>query len=152
MNHASESSLLRKAISTTFLAATMLLAALAIRSYWWRDSLVSGLPNESSLAIQSSAGKVLVGVFPQSYTPRLESQRLTMETETNANTKSEQESPRFESTPFRLGTIVVLPHWYLALVFGICAAVPWIRWQFGLRTFAGGVAVAAATFASALSF
>src|SRR4051812_23381355 len=151
MNHASKSSLLRKAISTTFFAATILLAVLAIRSYWWRDSFVSGLPNEGSVAIQSSAGKVLVGVFPQTYVSRIESRRLTMQREAIANATSEQESSRIESTSFRLGTIVVLPHWYLALVFGTCAALPWIRWQFGLRTFAGGVAVAAATLASALS-
>jgi hypothetical protein len=29
---------------------------------------------------------------------------------------------------------VALPHWFIALLIITAALVPWIRWQFGLRT------------------
>src|SRR4051794_30262811 len=141
MNYASISSGLRKGISVTFVVACVLLAALAVRSYWWRDSLVTSLPIENSLAIQSSAGQVLVGVFPERHAWRVESQPAAPQAQSLAQTAKERETPHIDSTPFRLGTIVVLPHWYLAFVLGTCAAVPWIRWRFGLRTLAAGVAV-----------
>jgi hypothetical protein len=151
MNNAKRTSLLRKGISATFLGISLLMAVLAIRSYWWRDSLVAGLPNENSVTIQSSAGQMFVGVFPESRVWHVDSQLRPGRPEKNAIT-SEGELPHTRDAVVRLGTIVMLPHWYLALVLGTCAAVPWIRWRFGLRTLAAGIAAAALALASVLMY
>src|SRR3954467_8036628 len=100
MKYASLSSGLRKGISVTFVVACVLLAALAVRSYWWRDSLLTSLPNENSLAIQSSAGQVLVGVFPERHAWRVESQPPARQARRVAQPTSERETPHIDSTPF----------------------------------------------------
>jgi hypothetical protein len=149
MNCANRTSLLRQVISAIFLATAVLLAAVEIRSYWWRDSVVAGLSNESSVTIQSSAGQMLLGIFPEPRDWHVDSQQRSLQSDKNSTTTG-RDVQQIGDSVFPLGTIVILPHWYLVLVLGTFAVVPRIRWQFGLRTLAGGLAIAALTLASVI--
>jgi hypothetical protein len=110
--------------SILFLAASVLLASLWVRSYERRDTLVIPLPGASSASFESDAGELRIAVVPiargWSVTSKVNSQP-----QTNTNT--------FEPTPVEAalpwGPVIGFPHWYLAFVSAVIAGLPWIRWR-----------------------
>src|SRR4051794_15212563 len=97
----------RTAASATFLAASLLFAALLARSYSQRDSLITSLPDNHSLAVKSSAGKLLVGVFPKSHGWHVSSQQSSTSAPQAMTAIDMPTESHFEGTPLLMGTIVV---------------------------------------------
>jgi hypothetical protein len=110
--------------SILFLAASVLLAGLWIRSYACRDTLVTPLPGASSAKFDSDAGELRIAVLPVarewSVVSKVRPQLLS-------NSDAFAPAPVLSASPW--GPVIAFPHWYLAFVAAVIAGFPWIRWR-----------------------
>jgi hypothetical protein len=122
---------LRIAFSVGCGIACVLLIVLWVRSYWWYDirgyySTVASLSLESnhgSVKMYSAIGPSQGGGFVGG----------SMYNKDNG-------APKIRPWEFRHSLLqqfdlhFTAPHWFVAVLFVILAAIPWIRWRFSLRT------------------
>jgi hypothetical protein len=120
----------------------VLLIVLWVRSYWWHDEL--SLRYKTSISLQSFRGEQFIASSSQPWKiykasrfgpdPRrpwdwtLRSRPLPKDPENRMG---------FFWASDDDGLAVVVPHWLLALLTAIMAAIfstPWLRWSFSLRT------------------
>jgi hypothetical protein len=120
------------AVTALSLTACVLLAALWVRSYW-RENTLQGVIGNERLQLSQGPGVVVVLIFPN-----VQSRNFPRRSWTFEDHHVETDLPHW--TPWMLqrmkpkGIFIAAPHWFLALLSATLGAVPWLKWQFSLRT------------------
>jgi hypothetical protein len=130
---------LRIAATMLCLVACALLVTLWVRSYFARDML-RGVVRSQAVYFTSLRGKFAIGIdvwphAPFGWTNESKSDKSNMRAVFPTVTGKRPLSIigfRWLFTPRLI--IVVVPHWFILLITAACAAIPWIKLQFGLRT------------------
>jgi hypothetical protein len=126
----------RVAVSAAYLIACGFLIALCLRSYWWVDYYYGYISPTRCLAGCSIHGRLLMGVANgdasdtswQARTHPIDSPDFTK------LLKSLEGAWGFGTLRDDTRSQVIIPHWFLVIISGALAALPWIRWRFSLRT------------------
>jgi hypothetical protein len=126
---------LRIAFSATCLVACVLLIVLWVRSYWWWDTISWGITSKQGLQASSqSGGTVFQYIDMRGFTLDLYKWRLHSQQSPDANPMPISGMDEAFAGFLFLNGMVAIPYWFLVPVSAVCAAVPWIRWRFTLRT------------------
>jgi hypothetical protein len=135
---------LRIAFSATCLIACVLLIALWVRSYWWRDYLYADA-FVRQVKVQSIYGQLGVLWFAD-YEPTWAHGSETAEEWSTFVSKygfggykyhppaTASDLPTFDWLSSSDGVSVLLPHWFAVLLIATLATALWIPWRFSLRT------------------
>ena len=116
---------LRLAASSLSFAASVLLIALWVRSFWWKDEVLNA-SNSPHQVIQSASCKGWVHLYyGPSKISRKDGWRFFATPVPNV-----VEWPRLNLPP---GRLVFVPHGFIAAVCVVVAVAPWIR-RFSLRS------------------
>jgi hypothetical protein len=114
-----------------------------VRSYYWNDVYAIHV-GEYRFAIQSVVGRIsfVRGLNTVSFHQRITNRRrLGVLVHANDNAIGFYSvRPHPSSTDFRVSA----PHWWLAVLTFMLAALHWLRWRFSLRTLLVGMTVIAA--------
>jgi hypothetical protein len=128
----------------------LLLIGLWERSYWWIDG-VSGNRGRHYVYCDMHSGRasfariVPTGQFPPD--PWRAFSRPIHDSDLEAAANSSSGSHRllgFQWKVFGNGWRAAVPFWFPTFLCGALAALPWLRWQFSLRTLLIGITVVAA--------
>lgn len=125
------------AFSLIFLAVCFLFAALWVRSFWWEDELVVFASSQRFVGVGTAPGAISLVVGTKSrFAPGVrvvQSQEKVIRTLANMGVSY----PSRIWGRFYLGAgILLIPIWFLILVFALVGAMPWVRWlrRLGVRT------------------
>src|SRR5688572_26181570 len=123
---------LRIAVSSVCLLASVLLIVLWVRSYWRGDVFGFGFPRYRQAYVQSEFGMFYVGTLPGELRQRFQSWRIDRGLDrgilyTNALGFG---VARASGSP-----IIIMPQWFPAIASGFIATIPWVAWsrRFSLR-------------------
>jgi hypothetical protein len=121
---------LRIAASVFFAVVAVVLCVLWVTSYWKWVAFFGELPDTNAFSVQSGGGSVAV------YMMRADgSWRLGIYDARKVMAKMQHMPlPAFQYGIESGVTIVRAPHWFLLVVAGTAAAIPWLPWRFSLRT------------------
>lgn len=138
---------LRVAASVICLTACVLFSALWVRSHWWLDLSLREIGSNYGICVISKQGQLRItlasgpfgianvtegtakmDVFGETFTLPSTPYRIPVQWKTQPSVLRQ-----FGWTRYPDGHKIIVPHWFLAAIFGIAAAVPWVR-RFSLRT------------------
>jgi hypothetical protein len=131
---------LRIAVSVVSGLCCLLVIVLWVRSYWWTDYVYApsralennfGLSDQGWIRIASFRGnkaRIRWEVRHESIAERIESDKKFI---ASGGTITPREN-RFRFEPRT--AIIQFPHWFLVLIFVVCAFSPWVFRRFSLRT------------------
>src|SRR5262245_49716417 len=128
---------LRIAWSVSWGMLGVMLVVLWVRSYTWADVMDGGVTRQTGFSLRQVYGEFVIQTFNLLDPMTVESKFTVKKADEIANL---QELRQYTLIGFALidwrpfGWIVVLPHWFLALLFATIASVPWLRWKFSLST------------------
>jgi hypothetical protein len=121
---------LRIAFSATCLLACVLLIVLWVRSYWHRQFIFS--VNKSALYTGVGSDSGIVQFSRQTLTNEEYSGSRSWSYNSVSNRLLYGDTFRWSTS--KAGLLVRAPHWSLILLSAGFATLPWLRWQFTLRT------------------
>jgi hypothetical protein len=129
---------LRIGFSVVFGAGSVLMAALAVRSFWYLDGVYCRYGSINSLK-----GHVICRLIdvPTNGPVQFFSQNLDEAREAGTLFVAPKYCFQLHSQP--VGLEFVLPHWLLVLVSGSLAVAPLVYWRFSLRTLLIGTTIVA---------
>lgn len=122
---------LRIAWSVFFGVLCVLVIALWMRSYWYRDLVTYSSPTGHRVAIGSNRGNVYL--IHRIWQP--DAGQVVRYGWQYGNGAAQEYRIMSGWTPVQPWTKVVIPHVFLSLAFVLAASFPWIRYRFSLRTF-----------------
>jgi hypothetical protein len=124
---------LRIAVTALSLTACVLLVALWVRSYRWLDNV--NVSTAGTTALHSFDGAIGFVYSGRSSSPGVTSVSAKELRPLTEKTSGEKTTNWYFDWN-RTGTAVRCPHWFVTLLLGIFAAVPWLHWnkRFSLRT------------------
>jgi hypothetical protein len=142
---------LRIAVTALSLTACVLLVALWVRSYWWRDILEKRTASQL-LQLDSLTGRITFWQFNPG-TPKTPPREIKILLDGMAMGRFYGCVPVVNGTPPRpfwhqasilsfgrfgegFSRVTFVPYWFPVIVSAACAALPWVRWsrRFSLRT------------------
>jgi hypothetical protein len=131
---------LRFAFSATSGIVSILLVALWIRSCTWVDAVNGQVTGKYAVGIGSLPGSIAAYIYPNEEHPSLPRWTLTS-VETDRWLKSTRggvpHPTRLWGAFHAERFMIVVPYWFATIVLLVSAAlslVPWIHWQFSLRS------------------
>ena len=132
---------LRIAFSATCLIACVLLIALWVRSYWWREQLNCQVFNSPIISLTSRHGHLLFQSFNAQdgrfwrlawfKFPFSPAERQLWD-----NLIAQHGRMGFAAAIMSPGFVIAIPHWFAIFAGGLLAfaVAPWPSWRFSLRT------------------
>jgi hypothetical protein len=142
---------MRIAVTALCLTACVLLVALWVRSYWWRDFLFGRFDRPRAYQFESIQGQLYLSTFLDSGWPGWRRDARPVDYwYAKSGRPAERPALRFHwgdslhYTGYH-GVILCLPHWSLVAVSGLLVASPWLPWsrRFSLRTLMTATALVA---------
>jgi hypothetical protein len=119
---------LRIAVSAVCLIVCVILIALWVRSFWWRDRLEAPWLKSGLINVWSKQGQLAcLRVYSTPGHWRITTSRIHSQAPILAQLKSAWQADGQSS-------LVYFPHWIPVLVLAALAASPWLPWRFSLRT------------------
>ena len=138
---------LRIAVTMPCLAACVLLVALWVRSYSWRDGMHGPLPSDHTFNLSTAFGRFRFATFDGAYKNAFTGVNLTgwgvsssridrPPSLTLVNTPLSNFGLGFAGSWDRYGVVAIIPIWFPVMLASIVAVAPWIksRPHFSLRT------------------
>ena len=138
---------LRIAFSATSVIACMLLIALWVRSYWWRDALYGPLVSNQTFNLSAANGRIRFATFDNTYESEFTGERLTGWGLTHSrfkqplhltlvNTPLRNFGLGFAGSRDRYGIVAIIPIWFPITLGSVITVATWngFRWRFSLRT------------------
>jgi hypothetical protein len=123
---------LRIVVSALSLMACVLLVAFWVRSYRSTETAAGRLIAPYGFGVNSQCGRLNFMVFEDGKLGIKRRWGLSCEP---VGDECVRFGPTWFFGPLVAGTwLVVIPHWFLALVAAALAGLPWLKWRFSLRT------------------
>jgi hypothetical protein len=115
--------------------------ALWVRSYWWVDSV--GLPTSGTAVVSSLEGTIGGVNWPRDVFPAAPGGWWRSSTRLQDIRLRPKNRSSWQFIWNRANAAVIVPHWFLAMVFATLAPAPWLRWRFGFRALLIGITLVA---------
>jgi hypothetical protein len=123
---------LRIAFSATCLIACLLMVALWVRSYTWMDEVSYVHSPTKVVVVVSVVGQNHFRIGPWQFTGTPRSMIQSYRKPRVEGINNPFLDFKYQATSERI--IIGFPSWLPVLLISSLAAVPWLRWQFSLRT------------------